>query len=45
MLTHSMWLHMLHMSKDIERSLSLTSLLHILHGYLGFMESEKWTKV
>ena len=33
MLTHSMWLDMLHMPQDIEGSLSLTSFLHNLHGY------------
>ena len=30
---HSMWLHMLHMSKHIEGSLPMTSFSHILHGY------------
>ena len=30
MLTHSMWLHMLHMSQHIEGSLPLASFLHIL---------------
>ena len=30
MLTHVMWLHMLHMSQHIEGSLPLASFLHIL---------------